>query len=1119
MTLQAFDLGGPLPSGVTVLEASAGTGKTFAIAGLTARYVAAGVPLERMLLVTFTRNATSELRDRVRERLISAHRHLSGGTGDGTELEDEVAALLAAGDPAEIADRRRLLARALADFDAATITTTHAFCQRMLASLGIASDPEGDMEVVADVDDLLTEVVDDRYLRRALVDAAPPFNRATALAVAHAAVANPRAVLAPADGGPQSPEGLRRRLATTVRAELEARKRRLGTVTYDDLLTRLEAALSDPETGAGAVRALRERYQVVLVDEFQDTDALQWKILSKAFRHPGSALVLIGDPKQAIYAFRGADVHAYLDAAGRADQIGTLTTNWRSDQGLLDAYNAIFAGARLGHPDIVCRPVEASTAHRSPGIDGPVSAPLRVRVVHRDDGLVSLTPKGFAGKPSTRVLIGRDLAADIGRLLSDGTVLVRRDAAGKETGTRPIGPGDIAVLTRMNRDAAAWQAALAGAGIPAVLNGAGSVFATAAATEWLQLLEALERPTSATRVHAVALTSFVGWSAAEVDAAGEERWEEQHGTCHRWAAVLRRSGVAALLETITASTGLPARVLAAAEGERHLTDIRHIGELLHAEATGANLGTAALTVWLRERIADARTDTDAEERSRRLESDSEAVQILTIHRSKGLEWPVVYFPDLWEAAWIPGGDAPVSYHDRDSGMERTIDVAGGRSPSFVRHQRWHEEEKRGEDLRLAYVALTRARHQAVVWWAGSEDSRRSPLGRLLFSRAPDGTIPAEGPRVPADADAEVRFSDLGRPGVVSVERVGRPAASRWSPPQRADPELAAAVFGRIIDRAWRRSSYTGLTTGAHEDLVSSEPEDETRGDEDPPEEPSSEARDASTAQSEPLPLSAMPGGARVGSLIHAVLEGVDFATSDLPGALREALAAAATRWQVAVGDPDVVVAGLAAAIATPLGAAAGAGRLRDLRRADRLDELAFELPVAGGDRARGEMDLGAVADLLERHLPAGDPLAAYPSRLRDPSLASSFRGFLTGSLDLVARLPAPGGGHHFVVADYKTNVLGREAAVLTARDYRPEALAEAMMHAHYPLQALLYSVALHRYLRWRVPGYEPGTHLGGVLYLFLRGMTGEAGAGVFAWRPSTDLVTGLSDLLHTGARP
>jgi len=1146
----AFDVCGPLPApGITVLEASAGTGKTFTIAALAARYVAGGIPLHELLVVTFTRMATGELRDRVRERLVSAEQGLRrAAAGEAPPEDDDVVRLLAAGTPAEVEERRRRLSAALADYDAATITTTHGFCQDVLGGLGFAGDVEREIVVLEDQRDLVAEVVDDLYVRKFHAAERPgTLSRADALRVADAAVTNPVAPIEPRSADRTTPAGMHRSLADAVRKEMERRKRRAGVLTYDDLLIRLRAALEDPVHGPRVRARLQRRYRVALVDEFQDTDPVQWDILRLAFADSGATLVLIGDPKQAIYAFRGADVYAYLAAAEVADTQATLAINWRSDQGLIDAYDALLRGARLGHEGITYRPVRAAAANQAPRLVGaPVAAPLRMRVLHREDGLVTITPqKGLAQAAHSRALIARDLADDLVALLSSGARVERRHRDGSPDGDGPVRPGHVAVLVRTNRQANLVREALAAVGVTAVINGAGSVFATPVAREWLRLLEALERPTSASRARSVALTAFLGWSAQQVAAAGDDAWEAAHFMLNRWAGVLRRHGVASLLELISATEGLPARLLRRAGGERDLTDLRHVGQLLHTAATGEGLGTTALTAWLRQRIAEAEEDTTSEERTRRLESDAEAVQVLTIHRSKGLEFPVVYLPYLWEPGYVPQRCAAV-YHDARHGNVRTIDVSlsGDERDPWHDHRSAYLVEQRGEDLRLAYVALTRAKHQAVLWWAAGKDSENSALFRLLFSRGADGSVRPFDNRLPDDAKVAGAVEALGAaaPGCVSVERVTAPQGRRWTPPAPDAVDLRAGRFDRRLDRAWRRTSYTGIVAAAHDARVASEPENDGTVDEPDVAGPAVAGAAAAGAgaggaesglRAVPSLWRELAGGADVGTFVHRILERVDFTAPDLQSALAAEVALAGNRRPAALADDGAVVAALAAAVETPLGPLAGGRALRQFGPGDRLNELHFELPLAGGDDPVAAVSVAAVsvtavAELLRRYVPAGDPLAGYAERLADPALADTFRGYLSGSLDLVLRIPGPAGGGgpsaaSFAVVDHKTNWLGTGDDPLSAWHYRPAALAEAMQRAHYPLQALLYTVALHRYLRWRLRGYDPDRHLGGVLYLFLRGMTGAAAptvdgepCGVFGWRPPTPLVLALSDLLDRG---
>ncbi len=1093
----AFDVCGPLPSGTTVLEASAGTGKTFTIAALAARYVAQGhATLPELMLVTFGREATQELRERVRERLVSAERGLADPAAARAGA-DGVLRLLASAPDAEVAAARERLARALAGFDAATIATTHQFCQQMLAGLGVAGDSDPDATFVESIDDLLAEVVDDFYVRKyGTRDAATPaFSRVEALALARRAVFDGPARLEPVDAAPGSTAQLRHRFATAVRAEVARRKRAQRVYTYDDMLTRLADALADP--ARGAAERLRARYRVVLVDEFQDTDPVQWDILARAF-HGHTTLVLIGDPKQAIYAFRGADVGSYLDATETAGSHATLATNWRSDAPLLAALDTVFAGAALGDPRITVHPV--GSAHPGQRLRGaPVDTPLRLRVAARA-GLPRAPTRDLAVVRPARELVARDAAADIAALL----------ASPARIGDRPVVPGDGAVLVRTNDQGAMLRDALAAAGVPAVLSSTASVFGAPAAREWLVLLEALEQPRTY-RVREAALTCFFGRTVAELCGPdADDLLDELGATLKGWAAVLHERGVAALLDAVTTGTDLPRRLLAGTAGERRLTDLRHVAQALHA---AGHLGPAALVDWLRHRITGAGADVGVE-RSRRLESDAAAVQIITIHRSKGCEFPIVYVPFGWDRN-VRDPDVPL-LHD-ESGA-RVLDVGGETGEGWKQRCARHRTEEAGEDLRLLYVALTRAGCQVVTWWVPATTTATSPLHRLLIGRPAPGTTPAASYRVPPDAAAADALRALAGPGI-AVEKMGTRPGSGFTAPKPAPTQLRVAVFDRTLDTTWRRTSYTALTaTAEHEPGVDSEPEGSVTDDE------ADVAMSAPAAVADlPSPMTDLPAGTGFGTLVHAVLEAADLTAPDLPAELaahgREQLA----RHPTAGVDPEALAAALVPVAHTPLGPLVEGLRLVDIGPRDRLAELDFELPLAGGDAPGPPVTLGALVAPLRRHLSASDPLLGYPEalhRLADQPL----RGYLTGSIDAVLRLP----DGRFVVVDYKTNWLGPTEpagpAPLTAAHYAPPRLAEAMIATHYPLQALLYTVALHRFLRWRRPGYDPQRHLGGVLYLFVRGMCGldtptvdGVACGVFSWVPPAALVVDLSEALEGGA--
>ncbi|MCW2804257.1 MAG: family ATPase [Propionibacteriaceae bacterium] len=1142
--VKPFDVCAELPTRTTVLEASAGTGKTFTIAALAARFVAEGqAELDQLMLVTFGRMATNELRMRVRERLVGVERALAGaiaGQPDGSG-RDQVEQLLCDGDTATLMARHTRIVRALSDFDAATIATTHEFCLHMLDGLGVLGDREPNAVFVEHLSELTREVAGDVYLRRyASGDRTPPMLYEEALRVANDAVeaGYTRLVPEPQQGGGADGAGERVAFAAEVREEVHRRKEAGRLFTYDDMLTRLRDSLADPVYGEAAAERLRRRYSVVLVDEFQDTDPVQWEILRRAF-HGHATLILIGDPKQAIYAFRGADVFSYLEAVGAADRHATLSSNWRSDQALVEAVQTLVGGAALGDPRIVVRPVAADHRERRlragpataarPDLDR-LTAPIRLRVERHDPELERL-PSVSTLRPK----IVADLVADITALLSSSLQL---EMDGK---SREVGPADIAVLVRRNERGEAIRDALAAAGVPAVLMGASSVFASDMATQWLTLLAALEQPRQAL-VRDASLTCFLGWSFGRLAAAGEDELSALAQRVRWWSRILSNQGVAALLEAITADTGLAERLLGQTGGERRLTDLRHIGQALHAAMVSGRLGASALIEWLRERRDEARSNvmTDG---TRRLETDAKSVQILTVHRSKGLEFPIVYLPEAWDR-FVSSEDkgATLRLHSRADGgaegtTERVLDVGGtsgrGRPGRLADCRR----EEGGEELRLLYVALTRAKCQLVTWWAPSRNTESSALQRFLHGPRREGSEPDA--RYPA-TDDPFSCPHLG-PGF-SLEPMDQRLPEVWQPQAHAAPALTAQTFDRELDLAWRRTSYSALTAAVHGlELagagVSSESEPVKEDDESHVAAvvPAAAAGDSAADKTgrgpagrdlpgmDTLsPMAELPSGTTFGTAVHAIFEAVDPLSDNLLAALRTAAAAELSRAPAGPMTPDSLARGLHPAFLTPLGPLAGQRRLCDIAASDRLPELNFEFPLAGGDRIRAEVTLAQLVPLLRRHLPPDDPLAGYADLVEHPALAEqTLRGYLNGSIDAVLRVRSPEGVPRYLVVDYKTNWLGDfNGEPLTLGHYAPPKLGQAMMQAHYPLQALLYAVAVHRMLRWRQPGYDPELHLGGVLYLFVRGMGGPdtptvdgVPCGVFSWRPPSQLIRELSDLL------
>ena len=1083
-----FDLGGPLPHGRTVvLQASAGTGKTHAVATLAARALAEGaVTLAELMVITFSSASTRELRSRVRARVAELGQVLLAARG-GAEPEDPAWRAVVATVPLDQASDR--ITAALVGFDAAMICTTHQFCDRMLAELGVLADHDPEALAVENVDDLVEQAVSDEYLARYARSQDVPFSLEAAQRIGRTVVDNPYTPLVPAAGG--TTRGAERRsFADAVRARVERRKRQVGLYTFDDMQTRLLDALTHPDTGQAARQRLRDRFPLVLVDEFQDTDPVQWEILRESFVGHAT-VVLIGDPKQSIYGFRGAGVHAYLDAV-RDHETQDLGTNRRTTPELVAAVQSVFAGARLGAPEIAVVPVESLPTAQRLDVDGPWSHAMRFRVVSGNN----LRSWRYSEA------VNKDLTDDIGRLLASRAQLVRGDES------RPLRADDVAVIVTSNARGRAVHRALAAADIPAVFTGVLSVFTSPAAEDWRKLLAAIERPRQGA-VRAAALTDLVGWSLEDLATANEDRLAGLTGEIRRWGRILERTGVAGLMQVLLAD-GLAARVVQLPEGDRRLTDLRHVAELLHAEQLVSKLTPSGLVDWLQREAQEPSARGD--DRSRRLETDDAAVRILTVHQAKGLEFAVVYLPELATRFIRSINDQPIQLHEtRDGRSVRILDIGGNGEPGRAEREQAYRAEEDGEGLRALYVALTRAKCHITTWWGRTDRTAEAPLHRVLF-REPGPIVPA---RVEPRSDLEP--SRFGSADVV-VEPFQPSNGGQRAPRAPLTTEVAPPlVLARAVDIGWRRTSYSAITAPAHEvfhlenPLLIDEPTaDALVGDGDLPMVPASAPDPALDVLS---PMADLPGGVGFGSLVHVVFETFDPHSATPEKDLARIVATEAARLPVpGVTEPELVT-GLLPVLATSLGPLADGLTLADIPARDRLAELDFELPLGSGAEGATAQ---RIAEIIDGWLTDDDPLRDYGRRLRESLVDQRvLRGYLTGSIDVALRVDG-----RYLIIDYKTNRLGTPGTPLLLRHYTRDAMAEAMMDAHYPLQALLYAVALHRFLRWRQAGYDPERHLGGILYLFVRGMAGPdtptqdgVPCGVFSWRPPTGLVLQLSDAL------
>ena len=1232
--------------GVQLVAASAGTGKTHRITSLAVLGVAQrAIPIERILIVTFTRNATAELKERVRARLRAARRALQNPAGipqDDDVLLDLPDRAAAAADGAEWPRRLR---RALLDFDAASISTIHGFCQRSLGQNALATGTEPEMSFAGDVKPALEAIARDSWISNtwdldgellaqlthknypfrfktsvlvtigeqrlhapgatlrppqgplvlpdvatqraaaATFKAAWDAGRAALLAKLKAAsggfkkshndaaeldrvAAAVDALLAPYalfaavhkkthrkltsraildarlaatkarpkldDAAVTIPltdqlesfldgheafekqldaygQALRRRFADEVVERLEGRRQRRHVQNYGDLLVGLADAVRDGSPLAGELRGtLRTQYEAALIDEFQDTDPVQWTIFSSVFVAPDLPLVLVGDDKQAIYSFRGADVHAYRAASKVAADTPSLDLNQRSDERLVGAVNHLFDRPSPAVKDpflddqISFTPVRSRHPRRITFATNADRAPLQLRFLRRDDP-DSVDPMKA---PAARGRTAEWLARDIEALIAEAPTLRLGDLS------RPLRADDIAVLVRTHLHGTVAQEALTARGIPSVRHSQDDVLRSPMAAQLRRVLAALLAPRKRKLVGAALVTSIVGRSSEDLALLqrDEAAWEAETGRLRRWAGKWRDSGIGAALRTAFDELEVVQRLLAEDVGGRSVVDLRHIAELLHAAERAEHLQPAALLRWLEDALAGAKkADAEADgpdDRLLNLETDAHAVQIVTIHASKGLQYPVVFCTSLWDSKGA-GNAAALRYHEGDSTI-LDLDPKRPRGPGSGAAQA--QAEAASEEMRLAYVALTRARHRCVVYWGAFGSFGGSALAWLLHQRA--GATGPEAQRALASrlkgGSDETLIDELnevaaGAPeGIEVVASAGVPPAPTAGSVRPAPPAPFAPCGRRFLDTWWRVSSFTGLagdateTPSAAEEPVQPEAEGINRDPED--EEPRPrfwEREELDPSRCLPLTLVLKPGKT-AGNALHAILEHHDFRK---PAELstRVVVSLKAHGFD-ADADAARVVEGLELALATPLPGARIP--LNQLSPEDRLNELEFHLRLGSGANGKG-IRKEEIAAVLKKH-----PTDELPERYHERFGRASFRplsGLLKGSIDLVFRHK-----ERWYLADYKSSWLGFEAS-----DYGAEGMTRPMESHDYYLQYLLYSAALHLFLQQRLTDYKFADHFGGAYYLFLRGMTpdGPPGTGVFYDPLNVDLVDGLAKLL------
>ena len=1109
-TADVFELTHPLPSREwLLLEASAGTGKTYSLTALVARYVAEeGLRADELLMVTFTRAAASEMKQEVREQLLRA---LNAVNASDSEKLDPWLANLRDCSVDEQSLRRERLETAISNIDSATISTIHGFFQQALGDLGIRS---GDAKTPAPAESdavvsqkVIRDVLVHRFAANALAldptgSKDPMSVEGSVAKVLKSTSSNLGAELAPAPD--ESPAGQWSSIIQELRKAIKEERVAQGVVAFDDLIVDLVEKLDDPTLGEEIIRVLRSRYRLVLIDEFQDTDTFQWRLFSKVFDLAGVpdeflALIVVGDPKQAIYRFRGADIDAYLKAAADGSMSKRqMTTNYRTDRPLVEALNAWLTGVTFGDEDIAYVPVTTPDNHANARLTGAGQA-LQFRFL--------ANPNKQNADP-VRAAISIDVADHIQKLLKDGEI---GPELGSSAEPRRVKLDDICILVRGHNDAEPLVEELRKRHIPAVRSRIGSVLESEAMEQLRLLLTAMANPADVRRVRAVQLSWFalnpvVVSPSADVTVTVQDQIEVLQTKCRVWANELEVRGLVGWYQVLRLDDDVIKEISSDFEAERRLTDLEHIIELLNGQLGGRRAPVSAVLRALDE--LKETMNTEAEAQKRRIDTDRDVIQITTMHSSKGLEYPIVLMP-------FPKGitKSSVSVYE-DEGV-RYVDAA----PSIAwvdndldqtERERRDKIEAEGDELRLLYVAATRAQHQLVIWWgkAPRDSSHKGPLARVLFGSTENLELVT---KVDDDTAREKLIELVKRLGPnVSFEELTKWEDNRkWEAPT---PEVSGVLTAEPfpehdIERdAWYRWSYSSLSKGARANNEGS-----ARGgtDEAPGGPELGEDGGPQTFQG---PLLGMQASADFGTFVHELFEVIDLSLPDVEAEVRAAIETSG-RAASFDADPEVLAQGLMLAIDTPLGAAADDATLRTIG-SNRLNELVFHFPLADGNSPVLPSALFELAASYE-----DDQFSDYFKALAAGNRMSAMAGLMTGSIDSVIRLGDASNGTYGVV-DYKTNRLHTPGDVAPISAYSYESMKHAMEHGDYPLQILVYNVALHRMLQLRLAGYDIDRHIGDTNYLFVRGMIGPDTAvidgqrnGVFAWRPSSELIVAASKLL------
>jgi exodeoxyribonuclease V beta subunit len=1185
MNLPYFDLINSPLKGTNLIEASAGTGKTYIIAGLFVRLILEkGILADKILTVTYTEAATEELRYRIRERLKDALKALTDGYNHSAD-DELISHIVNKYKNNESALWR--LKDALTRFDEASICTIHGFCKRMLAENAFESNSLFNAELLKDQSKLIQEIVDDFWRKnfynasQLLVQYAVKNNINTSgflklvnnLSIDPSFEVTPKLkkpaisktetrfldafkklhtdwqsnksvieeILISNEGlngskyGKHSPklitemdeylssdnpvmmfEAFRKfttgaindsikkgftapkykffddceiflkiyestmsalekyvlfletELFNFVRSEADKKKQKLNVITFDDLLVNMHKALGQGNESVLA-KAVRARYKAALIDEFQDSDPVQYSIFNNIFSNPGSVLFLIGDPKQSIYKFRGADIFAYIKAARNIKSKYTLGTNWRSTPELLKAINIIFGKKErpFVFEDILYHPVKAAAGNIKKETD--LISPLNIWILgqenaERKDGVI---PKGKAIN-----LISNAVAGEILRLVSGSD----NNIADEYT----IKPGHIAVLVRKNFQARLVQKELQKFNIPGVLYGSESIFQSHEAGELERILSSIASPGNDRLLKSALATDMIGLTGNDIfNLASEEMMLENYiNRFYRYHDLWVNHGFFRMFRQFVENEGVRGILLSFTDGERRMTNIMQLAEILNSAEIENKLGIETMVKWLNEKRSNP---DESEEYEIRLETDDDAVKILTIHRSKGLEFPVVFCPFAWGESDLDK-DKPYAFHNPDNNYNFTLDLACDPGNRIIA-----EAEELAENMRLLYVALTRARHRAYFFWGRINETETSAPAYIFNYKNNDWPDPVSRLRDDAqflNYESIIRNIDsLAKEsgGAICVHDVPKFEYKRRISTE-TNHEFSSRIFTGKIKNDWNISSFSALTHDAKE-FTESPDHDRVY---------SNAMADQKLTGSD-RNIFSFPKGASAGSCIHEIFENIDFTFFE-EEPVKKLINDALTRYNIENIWQQTIFDMVNKVLNTSVLPGMQEFSLKNISKNGRLSELEFYYPL-------NLITSAGLANIFRKY---GINISNNFTASLEHLGFTPHRGFIKGYMDLVFHYK-----EKYFIVDWKSNHLGNDI-----QDYSPEKINTVMDDNYYILQYYIYTVALHRFLLLRKADYDYSKHFGGVIYIFVRGTDPEYPySGIYNDIPSKEIIQSLSEYL------